>query len=589
MRRRKHRPVYIPAVKREPYFQIPLSPWLLGLIFCIGFEPLLLEFFSNLWKFEIHQFFPIALLGAGVLAWRGLSETDLPLTKGSQLVTFPLVLLYLGLLAWATLLWSPWVGSIAVLLAIATTVWWLGGSLLFRALLPALIMLVTVIPPPMKLDTRFALFLQQLAVAGSSWMLGLMALPHLRNGNVLEIPGHRLLVEQACSGINSVLFMTSVCVFYALWQRRSLLFLSLLYILTLGAILIGNLIRITSGAWILFNFNIDLLSGWKHETIGLILTACYLLFIIGADWVLGMIFYGSNRTVDQKTVRPFNSQSFFEQRFLGDGGVLIAVLLVLLGIFQIFAVWDFYHYKENARRVDDKTMDGSAKFSLPAEIEGWKLISQPRPTSVRTAFEQGVFSHLWEYEKNGLVAVISLDYPFYEYHDVRICYIGNGWKIEDSKLHQASGQNDVIPFMNITMSKEGGLKGQLLYSTVSHTGIWLDENGARAAYDSQGNTLEGGLLTRIIMRIRQSKHYETTYRIQMLSSAMSGLSDEQQLSTTKLFQEIRLMLAKQFIVNPKVVHDSHALVPLDNHASHESDFAAPPDSFHNGIQTNSFQ
>jgi exosortase len=569
--------------------RISLSLWQLGLIFCIGFGPLTGEFFFNLWKFEIHQFFPIALLGAAVLAWRGLAETEMPLNRGSPFVTLPMILLYLGLLAWATMLWSPWIGVVAVLAAIAATVWWIGGVRLTKSLLPAWIMLLTVIPPPMKLDTRFALFLQHLAVAGSSRILGLMAVPHLRSGNVLEIPGHRLLVEQACSGINSVLFMTSICFFYALWQRRSFPFLILLYILTLSAILFGNLIRITSGAWILFNFNIDLLSGWRHETLGLILTALYLLFIIVADAVLARIFCLSGGAENREIKCPVKLKSLLEARSLGAGGIVVVTLLLILGVGQLFAFWDFNHYKESERRVDDKTMDGSAKFSLPDELAGWTLQSPQKPTPVRTAFEKGVFSHIWTFEKDGLVAVISLDYPFYEYHDVRICYLANGWKVGESKLHAASNLNDVIPFMEVEMSKEGGLKGQLFFSTVSHSGLWLDENGARAAYDEQGNTLEGGLLTRIIMRIRRSTHYETTYRIQLLSSAVDGLDDGQQYSVINLFQQARLLLAKQFIVAPKIVHDTNAIAPLDPDTTGSDAPADLPSSFKKGIQNSSFQ
>ena len=79
-------------------------------------------------------------------------------------------------------------------------------------------------------------------------MLDLLGVPHLREGNILSIPGKQLLVEEACSGVNSVLFMSSACVFYVLWRRRPILFLPVIFFLTIGAVLLGNLFRITSGA-----------------------------------------------------------------------------------------------------------------------------------------------------------------------------------------------------------------------------------------------------------------------------------------------------------------------------------------------------
>jgi len=42
-------------------------------------------------------------------------------------------------------------------------------------------------------------------------------------------------VEEACSGVNSILFMTSACVFFAMWQRRGAFFLALLYALTIAS------------------------------------------------------------------------------------------------------------------------------------------------------------------------------------------------------------------------------------------------------------------------------------------------------------------------------------------------------------------
>ncbi len=112
----------------------------------------------------------------------------------------------------------------AFLLALATGAWWLGGWQLWRALFPAWPALLTILPPPLKLDEHFALFLKELATIGSSYLLSLLGIPNLLSGLIVEIPGWRLQVEEACSGVNSILFMTSACVFYAMWKRRCCFF-----------------------------------------------------------------------------------------------------------------------------------------------------------------------------------------------------------------------------------------------------------------------------------------------------------------------------------------------------------------------------
>ena len=424
-------------------------------------------------------------------------------------------------------------------------------------------MLLTVIPPPLKLDARLALELQHWAVAGSSRVLALLAVPHLRSGNILEIPGQRLLVEEACSGINSVLFMTAACVFYVMWQRRSLFFLLVLYVLTIGCVLTGNLIRITSGAWLLFNFQVDLFTGWRHETLGLVLTATYLAFIVAADALLGRLTSKKDKPMEAEAVTvgtrkgPLDPGSLLAGHSLRGGVLVVAVILTVMGVLQLGQAWLNSARRVHDIRVNPSSMDGSAKFSLPPEIEGWKLRSEGKPVPKKTAFEDGVFSHMWQYEKGGLLATISLDYPFFDYHDVRICYVGSGWTVEESKLQRAVDSLDKIPGMEITLTKENGLKAQLLYSTVDESGNWLEETGERAAYDEQGRALEGGLLKRLTYRL--SKHQSLSskatlnYRIQLLAASQGGLDAQQARQVAKLFQQARQQLADQFVIRPKEV------------------------------------
>jgi exosortase/archaeosortase family protein len=396
-------------------------------------------------------------------------------------------------------------------------------------------------------------------------VLGLLGIPHLLTGLIIEIPGQRLLVEEACSGINSVLFMTSACVFYAMWQRRSLLFLGLLYALTIGCVLAGNLVRITSGAWVLFHYQIDLFVGWKHETLGLVLTAFYLGFIVVADALLARVFTSKVRS---RTTEADETQAPILEGWTFGGWIrFITVLLAIFGAVQLVRGWDFHFRKENARRINPSWMDGSAKFTLPQEVDGWRLISDLKPVPKRAAFEDGVYSHIWQYQKGSTLATISFDYPFFGYHDVTVCYRNAGWVIGESKLHRATTENAMIPCMEVVLERDGGLKADLLYSTVDETGAWLEEPGKRSPYDEKGKPLqEGNLASRLTHRMRQvpyaNEAYDDAinYRIQILAAARGGLGSEQRKQVESLFQKARVLIASQFITpsatptpTPKVV------------------------------------
>jgi exosortase len=547
----------------------PLTPTLLLVLTLVGFGPLLGQFLFNLWNFDTYQFFPLALAGTGFLLWRGLQEVDRPLEPGSPWLTAPLMLGVLLLLAAGSVMWSPWIGAVSFLFAALAAAWWFGGWSLLKAIFPAWLLLLTIVPPPLKLDTRFALLLQEWATAGSSRVLSLLGIPHLLSGLIIEIPGQRLLVEEACSGINSILFMTSACVFYAMWKRRSLLFLAVLYALTITCVLIGNLIRITSGAWVLFHFQIDLFVGWKHEALGLVLTATYLGFIVGADALLGWIFTPHGMRHRDLPASPAPTTPLLDGLFVGAGLKVLTALFALLCLVQLVRGWDFHFQKRESQVVNPQWMDGSAKFTMPAQLDGWQLVSEPQPVPKKAAFEDGVYSHIWQYRNGATIATISFDYPFFGYHDVTVCYGNAGWDIGEKKLQRASTENDMIPSMEVALIKEGGLKADLFFSTVDEAGVWLEEPGERSPYDPQGNPLaEGNLASRLAHRFRQLPYAQDSldrtinYRIQLLAAARGGLGTEQRRQVEKLFRESRLVLARQFVQTPETPAPTPTPVPV---------------------------
>jgi hypothetical protein len=108
--------------------------------------------------------------------------------------------------------------------------------------------------------------------------------------------------------------------------------------------------------------------------------------------------------------------------------------------------------------------------------------------------------------------------------------------------------------MEVVMQREGGLKADLLYSTVDETGSWLEDSGKRSAYDSEGDALaDGGLGERITHRLRKlpyaNEAYDEAinYRIQILAAARGGLGRAQRVELEDLFRQARTLIADQFI------------------------------------------
>src|SRR5205823_3954299 len=95
-----------------------------------------------------------------------------------------------------------------------------GGRALVLALLPVWLFLWLAVPLPLGLDQNLITSLQPLTARGSSVLLDQLGVFHVRAGNVIEVPGKRLMVEDACSGIHSLFAVLACTSFFALWSGR---------------------------------------------------------------------------------------------------------------------------------------------------------------------------------------------------------------------------------------------------------------------------------------------------------------------------------------------------------------------------------
>jgi exosortase len=107
-----------------------------------------------------------------------------------------------------------WVSRTAFLISLAGCVLTLYGSAMIRELAYPLCILLLMIAPPTFLYERITLPLQLLA----SWLgeisLDVLGYSVLREGNIIELVGGRLAIEEACSGIRSLMALFFLCVVY---------------------------------------------------------------------------------------------------------------------------------------------------------------------------------------------------------------------------------------------------------------------------------------------------------------------------------------------------------------------------------------
>jgi exosortase len=70
------------------------------------------------------------------------------------------------------------------------------------------------IPIPAILFNQIAFPLQLMASQSAAWLLPLLGVPTLRLGNVIQLPVMTLEVVEACSGIRSLVSLTTLAIIY---------------------------------------------------------------------------------------------------------------------------------------------------------------------------------------------------------------------------------------------------------------------------------------------------------------------------------------------------------------------------------------
>jgi len=252
--------------------RLPRDGVILMALVLLGELPLLIKYFSDLWTRPQFGFFPLILLGAAYLAWDRLRDgpTLEPSRLSRQIGALFLAVAFV-LLAAGVVLLVRWLGGVSAWLALAGCVCWIGGSKLLRAMVPALVLLLTIIPPPGRKDEAIALTLRQWAVWASGQVLDLVKIPHVNTGTLINVMGHRLGVEDACSGIHSLMAVVAVTLMLGFYWHRPAWRIVILTLCSIIFVVWANVLRIAIGAYLIVAWKIDILGGSAHELLGLAL------------------------------------------------------------------------------------------------------------------------------------------------------------------------------------------------------------------------------------------------------------------------------------------------------------------------------
>lgn len=208
-----------------------------------------------------------------------------PSIWGLPLIVFSLCALVVGSLGAEVFLSR----ASLILLAAGITVFFLGWKML-RAVLFPLAFLILMVPIPAIILNQVTFPLQILASKLAAWALPLLGVPVLREGNVINLPAMPLEVAEACSGIRSLLSLTTLSIMYGYLLERRTLIRVLVAAASVPIAVAANGFRIVGTGLLVQYWNPDKAEGFFHTFSGWLIFVSSLLMLFVVHQGLKLVF-----------------------------------------------------------------------------------------------------------------------------------------------------------------------------------------------------------------------------------------------------------------------------------------------------------
>jgi exosortase len=275
---------------RLAVFPAGVSWWLVG-GFAVLAVPTAISLAQQSWSREFGAYGPIIIAAGAWLLWRQIPEMRRLASPGRSLNVWPA-------LAVAAILYI--FGRAYDFLTLETAgVYGVGLTMLYakvgpRAMLACwfpLLYLAFAIPPPNSILADITAPLKELVSWVATGILSHLGLPVAREGVVIFVAQYQLLVEDACSGMNSLVGLIAVSLLYIYLMRgSSALYALVLVCFVVPIAIIANIIRIMLLILMTYGLGNEVAQGILHVTAGLILFSTALLLVFGLDKLLFRAF-----------------------------------------------------------------------------------------------------------------------------------------------------------------------------------------------------------------------------------------------------------------------------------------------------------
>jgi exosortase len=275
-----------------------LSAWPAALGYAALVVPTVLSLSKTAWARESGAHGPLVLLTGLWLLYRQLDASRGLMRPGaawlSALVLLPSLALYVfgRVFDFASL---EAIGLLAVGVAILHDMF--GLPILVKNWF-ALLYLGFAVPAPGALIDRITAPLKQFVSEVAMRAVQLIGVPASRQGVTISVSKYQLLMEDACSGMNSLIGLTAISLLYIyLLRGSSARYALLMTAFVIPIAIVGNILRVITLILLTYFAGDETAQGFLHYTAGFLLFGFDLLLVFALDNVLIRLVPASWRPV----------------------------------------------------------------------------------------------------------------------------------------------------------------------------------------------------------------------------------------------------------------------------------------------------
>lgn len=269
---------WLEFIRRNPLLTLGLLIVVLPTLFATATES---------WTREEGVHGPLVLATAVWLVWRRWDEIVAEARPGSMWLAVPVLLLGAVVYTFGRAFDFLLIEVAALLLSLLAIAYAFVGHRVLMKLWFPIVYTVFLIPLPGWFLDSVTQPLKILVSDLTTSILDFFGYPISQTGVTLYIAQYQLLVEDACAGLNSIISLTAVGLFYIyLLHNASWRYSLLLLAFVLPIAIVANIVRVIILVLITYYFGDEAAQGYLHDSAGIVTFVSALLLIFLLDWAL---------------------------------------------------------------------------------------------------------------------------------------------------------------------------------------------------------------------------------------------------------------------------------------------------------------